>query len=402
MVTHATDSADLWSEVEGPRLVRREELMAAHRLDALCFPGFREEVEERDLLASYIPSRRGGFQVFCHRGAPICQIGITHSRVSVYGSDLRIASLGSVCTHPDYRGQGLAGRLLEYCLQKLTAEGARLALISAVRSLYTRAGCVPAMDLNLVRLEPGQSLNGLRDSLLPRTSGLSFRPATEADVAICARLYQMEPVHFVRGVKDFTEHFCHLEEFPQAEDWILKIAGQPVAYAILSLPWEHRQNPDAGVREVFEYAGSRVALVAGLAEVVARQGLREMSLLVPWQDLDLLQLLRGCGFPVEHVPLEHTMRIVDFPGLMSDLRRYVSARLTARQRRGLRFEQEGDRYGLARGRERLELDGVAMTRLVMGAPQEMMPNVPLESGTLGEIVRTLFPLPSFLPGLNYR
>jgi hypothetical protein len=88
--------------------------------------------------------------------------------------------------------------------------------------------------------------------------------------------------------------------------------------------------------------------------------------------------------------------------LMSDLRRYVSARLTARQRRGLRFEQEGDRYRVARGRERLELDGVAMTRLVMGAPLHMMPNVSLESGTLGEIVRTLFPLPSFLPGLNYR
>jgi GNAT superfamily N-acetyltransferase len=389
-------------EFDGPRPIQREELAAAHRLDALCFPGFVEEIDEQELLASCIPPRRGGLQVICHRGAPICQIGITHGRVSMYGSDLRIASIGSVCTHPDYRGQGLAGRLLEYCMQKLKADGARLALISAVRSLYTRAGCVPAMDLNLVRLEPGQPLDGLRDLLLPRTSGLSFRPMTEVDVALCARLYQMEPVHFVRGVEDFTEHFSHLEEFPQAEDWIFEVEGRPVAYAILSLPWEVRQDPGAGLREVFEYAGSRVALVAGLAEVVARQGLQEMRLLVPWQDVDFLQLLRGQGFAGEHVPLEHTMRVVDFAGLMSDLRRYVSARLTARQRRGLRFEQEGDRYGLARGRERLELDGVAMTRLVMGAPLHMMPNVPLESGTLGEIVQILFPLPSFLPGLNYR
>jgi hypothetical protein len=212
----------------------------------------------------------------------------------------------------------------------------------------------------------------------------------------------MEPVHFVRGVKDFAEHFCHLEEFPRGEDWVFEIEGQPVAYAILSLPWEARQDPGAGVREVFEYAGSRLALAAGLAEVVARQGLREMRLFVPWQDLDFLQLLQGQGFVTERVPLEHTMRVVDLPGLMSDLRRYVSARLTARQRRGLRFEQEGDRYRVARGRERLELDGVAMTRLVMGTPPKMMPNVPLEPGTLGEIVRTLFPLPSFLPGLNYR
>jgi GNAT superfamily N-acetyltransferase len=389
-------------EFDGPRPIQREELAAAQRLDALCFPGFVEEIAEQELLASCIPSRRGGLQVICHRGMPICQIGITHGRVSMYGSDLRIASIGSVCTHPDYRGQGLAGRLLEYCLQKLTVEGARLALISAVRSLYTRAGCVPAMDLHYVRLKPGQPLDGLRGLLLPRTGGLSFRPMTEADVSLCARLYQMESVHFVRGVEDFTEHFCHLEEFPQAEDWVFEIEGRPVAYAILSLPWELRQDPGAGVREVFEYAGSRLALVAGLAEVVACLGLREMRLFVPWQDLDFLQLLQGQGFARERVPLEHAMRVVDLPGLMSDLRRYVSARLTARQRRGLRFEQEGDRYRVARGRERLELDGVAMTRLVMGTPRNMMPNVPLESGTLGEIVQTLFPLPSFLPGLNYR
>jgi len=389
-------------EFDGPRPIQRDELAAAHRLDALCFPGFVEEIAEQELLASCIPPRRGGLQVICHRGAPICQIGVTHSRVNVYGSDLCIASIGSVATHPDYRGQGLAGRLLEYCLQKLTAEGARLALISAVRSLYTRAGCVPAMDFYLVRLEPGQPLDGLRGLLQPRTGGLSFRPMTEADVSLCARLYQMEPVHFVRGVEDFTEHFCHLEEFPQAEDWVFEIEGRPVAYAILSLPWEVRQNPGAGVREVFEYAGSRVALVAGLAEVVARLGLREMRLFVPWQDLDFLQLLQGQGFARERIPLEHTMRVVDLPGLMSDLRRYVSARLTARQRRGLRFDQEGDRYGLARGQERIELDGVAMTRLVMGTPRNTMPNVPLESGTLGEIVQALFPLPSFLPGLNYR
>jgi hypothetical protein len=96
--------------------------------------------------------------------------------------------------------------------------------------------------------------------------------------------------------------------------------------------------------------------------------------------------------------------------LMSDLRPYARARLTARQRRGLRFEQEGPapgevaggRYAIVRGQERLELDGATMTRLVMGAPDEMRSNVSLGSGALSEIVPALFPLPSFLPGLNYR
>ena len=78
-------------EFDGPRPIQQEELAAAYRLDALCFPGFVEEIDEQELQASYIPPRRGGLQVICHRGVPICQIGITHGRVSMYGSDLRIA-----------------------------------------------------------------------------------------------------------------------------------------------------------------------------------------------------------------------------------------------------------------------------------------------------------------------
>jgi GNAT superfamily N-acetyltransferase len=393
-------------ELDGPRLIRREELAASRRLEALCFPGFVEELAEEDLLASYAPPRRGGVHVICHRDVPVSQIGVYHSQVNVYGSPLRIASIGGVCTHPDYRGQGLATRLLDHCMHKLTSEGARLVLVSGMRGLYTRAGCVIAQDFEYVVLKPGQ--------LRLKTDDLSLRRATESDVSLCARLYQMEAVHFVRRVEEFSAHFYQLEEFPSAEDWIVEVGGRPVAYMFLSTPWEHLHAQDAGVREVSEYAGSRVALVDGLAEAMARLGLREMRLLVPWQDVDLRQLLRTQAGAGEHIPLiGHTMRIINLPGLMSDLRPYVRARLTESLRRGLRFEQEGsvlgtaeggegNRYAIVRGRERLELDGAAMTRLMMGIPAEMAPDLAVGSGTLGEIIPALFPLPSFLPGLNYR
>jgi predicted N-acetyltransferase YhbS len=396
---------------DGPRPVRRDELVASRRLRALCFPGFVEEVGEEDLVASYTSPRRGGAHVICHQGMPVSQIDIHHSRVSIYGSHLRVASIGGVCTHPDYRRQGLAARLLQYCVRKLTAEGARLMLISGMRGLYARVGCVTAQDFEYVVLKPGQ--------LRSPAGHLSLRPATEADVPICARLYHTEAVHFVRRVGEFTQHFCQLEEFPQAEDWVVEVGGLPLAYMFLSVPWECYHGGEAGVREVFEYAGSRVALAGGLAEVMARLELREMRLHVPWQDVDFLQLLRGQGVTGDPIPLiGHTMRVVNFPGLMADLRAYVKARLTASLRRGLRFEQEGfargeaspqpcsgvegDRCAIVQGRERLELDGAAMTRLVMGVPQAMQPDASIGSGSLGEIIPALFPLPSFLPGLNFR
>ena len=186
--------------------------------------------------------------------------------------------------------------------------------------------------------------------------------------------------------------------------------GQPVAYLFLTIPWEHWPRRDTGVRDVFEYAGSRLALVQGLSQVMARLGLKELRLPVPWQDVDLRRLLRRWAAAPIGLPLiGHTMRVVNFPGLMADLEPYVRARLPARQRHGLRFEQEGDRYTIARREKRIELDGGEMTRLVMGLPAEMASGSGDASGTtsssagpLGRIVSALFPLPSFAPGLNYR
>jgi len=188
----------------------------------------------------------------------------------------------------------------------------------------------------------------------------------------------------------------------------------------------------------------------------------------------LLQLLRAQGVTGDPTPLiGFYLRLVNPPplsppheggkegGMMSDLRPYVKARLTQDQRRGLRFEQQGDRYAIVRGQERLELDTMATTRLVMGSVSTPMgsadcglrignvpppapppsgggggggrggkegggtpggyteavaPAITGQPGLLGKpaywpalagIVSALFPplypaAPSFLPGLNYR
>ena len=88
----------------------------------------------------------------------------------------------------------------------------------------------------------------------------------------------------------------------------------------------------------------------------------------------------------------------------------LQARLDKNLLRGLRFEQSGpllggignDRYAITRGTERLELDGAQMTRLVMGSTDVEAASLPVPtSGALREAISALFPLPSFLPGLNY-
>jgi hypothetical protein len=165
-------------------------------------------------------------------------------------------------------------------------------------------------------------------------------------------------------------------------------------------------HPELGLRGTCEFAGSRVALSAALYQAINQLSLKEILVPVPWQDVDFFQLLRAAGVEMQwiHLP-DHTMRVINLPGLMNDLRGYIAARLDASLRRGLRFEQSGpllghkggDVYRISRGKDSLELNGWDLTRLVMGDP-----GAPVSGpGALAEILPALFPLPAFHPGLNY-
>jgi hypothetical protein len=226
------------------------------------------------------------------------------------------------------------------------------------------------------------------------------------DAGLFARLYAAEPVGFQRCAEDFAGHFRNPRVYWHAENWIVEAAGEPVGYLLLGVLWEHRQDPSLGIRELMEYAGSRTAIAAALGQVFAH-GIRELRLVIPWPDADLVVLLEGMGVRFDDSTLpDHTMRIIDLPGLMADLSGYAAARLPRALRRGLRFEQAGsllggegsDRYVIARGDERLEMDGAAMTRLILGDASKPS----LWPGTVGEAASLLFPLPSLLPGIDFR
>jgi hypothetical protein len=141
--------------------------------------------------------------------------------------------------------------------------------------------------------------------------------------------------------------------------------------------------------------------------LIATGTIQDLTWPVAWQDIELIQLLQDSGYTGNMTHLDgSTLRIIDFPNFMKDLRPILRTRLDAALLRGLRFEQSGpllggtgdDRYMIIRGRDRLELDGASMTQLVMGSPDLQKIDAP---GALAEVVSALFPLPSFLPGLNY-
>ena len=392
------------SQFDGPRLMRAQELIASDELAHICFGG-TELVDKEEAPASYIPPRRGGIYILADQGRLVSRIGVTHFHLQMYAATIQVASIGGVCTHPDYRGQGLASHLLDYCTQKLAQEGARLMLISGTRGLYTRLGNVPHGLYHCFSIKPGE-FTGQR----PSPAGLALRRLTGDDALTVSRLYQAEPVHFIRKISDFSETLQDPSRntFAHADPWLVERSGHALAYLFLGTPWG--QALEVPNRHVSEYAGSRLALVDALQALLAAGNLQEIYWPVAWQDVELVQMFQDCGLTGRLSSLDgQTLRIVNFPGLMKDLRPILQARLGKALLRGLRFMQSGpllggsgsDRYAIVRGGERLDLDGAAMTRLVMGDAGSQAQPIRL-SGALAEIIPAIFPLPSFLFGLNYR
>ena len=395
-----------FAQFDGPRLVRREERVDSVKLFRLCFGGPEITGEEEKILAEYVPPRRGGTYALFHENKPVSQIGIFHDQIKLYDGTIRTGSIGGVCTHPDYRRQGLATRLMEHCTEQLVKEGARLMLISGDNSVYMRLGNVFQGKYMYFSIKPGQG-NAWRSTPID----LAIRKATDADALLCSQLYQAEPVHFIRHKSDFSTalHDPAVNLYIHADPWIVERDGQPVAYLFLGIPWHLQGKPDSGIRQVGEYAGSRVALADALHVLMTTGDIRDLTWPVAWQDVELIQLLQDSGYEGTMAPLEgHTLRSIDFPNFMKDLRPILQARLDRNLLRGLRFEQSGpllggigdDRYVIARGSDRLELDGAGMTRLVMGDANSQAEPIHAP-GVLAEMVSALFPLPSFLPGLNY-
>jgi len=393
----------VFEQFDGPRRMRCEELIDSIRLSQLCFGG-SEINNEEEILANYVPPRRGGFYVLVHQGKPVSQIGIFHDRLKMYDGMIRTGSIGGVCTHPDYRKQGLATRLMEHCTQQLVKEGARLMLISGDEGVYMRLGNVFQGKYMYFSIKPGQS-RPWRST----PNDLVVRRATPADALLCSQLYQAELLHFIRQKSDFSRALRDpgSNTYIHADQWIIERSGQAAAYLFLGFLWGLTRDSD--VRHVGEYAGSRGALADAIQVLMTTSDLQELTWPVAWQDAELIQLLQDSGYTGNMTHLDGaTHRIIDFPNFMKDLRPMLRARLDANLLRGLCFEQRGpllggigdDRYTIARGSDRLELDGATMTRLVMGDADTQAETIHTP-GALAEVISALFPLPSFLPGLNY-
>ncbi len=119
---------------------------------------------ERDLFERYMDHdpayRSGDLLLALERGRPVSCVQVFEKRIRLgKGAALSLGGIGSVATHPDHRGRGLASELIRRQTGALCRRGAALGLLFTGRhTFYAPLGWVP-IALPQAALRPARPLS---------------------------------------------------------------------------------------------------------------------------------------------------------------------------------------------------------------------------------------------------
>lgn len=373
--------------IEGPRAARKDELEAVVALSDSVFRSGRGGMG-REFPTLFCEENCENLRIFLDDGRPVSLIGFTVRDTFIMGASVRVCNVGSVCTDPKYRNQGLATRLLEDVVLKSLQEGVEVMLISGGRGLYRRMGCINA---GIYHIYP-----------IPRGTGLPDLPVVvsewrEEDIPDMVRVHQSEPVRYLRDAEEFlTLLEAKVLVNRPSDTWTVKLDDEMVAYICVQRPTEEK-----GIKtlKAYEIAGSRTAILAALPKLFDRYGVDRIDIHTFSADLEMRTLGRLIGLPYTPRGFHGTLKIIDLKGFFGAIEPYVSERLDDDEIWGLEldfepellFRYEDEEFKLSSPQE--------VTAFIFGSLEHKRP-VP-RTPNLSRILRKLFPMPLVDYGLNY-
>lgn len=307
------------------RLVRQEEFEEAVRLaDAV----FRDEAQSSmgeafpGIFRNGLKQSWGAFE----EGKLVSFMGLVPGLIRVGPARLRLYSLGSVCTHPDHRGKGYAGLLLEQALNHIERAGASLLLVSGDRSLYRRAGCLPFGSVKRYEITSNVSerLN------MPTEEG-QVRELQETDWFQVHRLAEAQNVRYESGVKEFiqlvrSEAYAGIFNMKH-KIWVTEREGILTAFVVLALP-----TGIAPVKPPFlvQWGGDERDSLRLLFHAREVSGLPLLEADIPWHETEMHRLLEGASYSERKN--EGTVKIVNVDRLWEQLAPYTESKESEKTR----------------------------------------------------------------------
>jgi len=385
---------------EGPRGTREEEFGKVMELVEGIFVTAREKGTNMEKGFPLLFNRNNleNMRIFLYDGKPVAHIGISVVEATLYGCRLKIGMMGAVGTDRAHRGKGLASRLLSDCMRKLLADGVDFVMVSGIRSLYDREGCVMAGKSYSYDLM-GENLEKVLGNIRLHCRIREYEPSRLGELIA---IFETEPVRYLRARETFAT-LLDEQTYARPKTFLIELGGEAVAYVCIETRWGKE-----GACWIEEYAGSRDAIVAAVPQLLERLGLKVLRITAPHHDFELMGALAHVERP-QPSDFGGTMRIINPQGFLEKLKPHLVARI-GECAKGIAYNMEGGRPTISLGSEKIEFgDEKDLTWLFFGQPeafeerfgQFMRPLSVKFGGDLERKLADVFPLPTFLYGLNY-
>ncbi len=252
-------------------------------------------------------------------GRLVSLAGMVPSIVRIGAARLRIFSYGAVCTHPDFRGRGLAGTILQFAKQHARQSGASLLLVSGELPLYTKAGCYRFGMTRHYRLgqKPGGGMALPKEFDFREAAGTDWFHLYElaAGREIASEMSLWDMAELLRSGALASVRRMHHQTYMAEKD------GAPVAFCTVAVK-DAENAARAGEGLAIEWAGDAAAIASLLGHLVPRLNLRQLELAVPWHDPLLEQLQPGVFEQFGEGTNPGTLHIVDEQQLFQQLAPY--------------------------------------------------------------------------------
>lgn len=319
-------------------------------------------------------------------GTIVSVVASLRSDIVIDDAKLPVVSIGSVCTLPEYRGNGYVTRMLDVMEERFRNEGIALMLVSGTRGIYRRRHCYETGEAYQIDLAPHE---------FGASSG-ETGDFTASDLPGMVAVYERERVRFERTTEFFRvligDQSYASARRASARLLVHRRSGKVDAYACLII----RKDDERSIAEVFEFAGGDDAVVAILRHAASLLEVDALTVDIPNYRKPLADLLVSHGGAFQTRTIPGTVKIIDFESLWAQLTPYLQATMGADAANEIRLRREGERVKLSLHDEVAHLDQRAATNLVFSGPQLLSPS-PLKSR-----LSSAFPLPYVHPyNLNY-
>lgn len=315
-------------------------------------------------------------------------IGLVPATMQINGARLNVYSLGSVCTHPDFRNKGYAGQILNTIKKHINKAGASLLLVSGDRSLYIRNHCFPFGCIHQFTLRNDQ-LKSHFASL--QSNHLQIRELESTDWFKLFEAASARTVRYEQSISDLPQ-LIHAEAYGSCLKLVYKVLVADnntgsVDFVVIAIP----NGTESNTPFIVERAGEAKTIKALLNHALKRYNLSQLDIPVAWHETELISELQG--LPEKTNTNGGTIHIVNLMRLIKQLQPLI------KQQQKIKFHplQDGSCNIILNDEQSMNLKPDDLVSLIFN-PQ---PSIEMDKSLRTELSK-IFPIPfPCTYGLNY-